>query len=328
MLGFGSSRKFQNFGMTLSLSEKDLYESKDSDELRDSLQTRQPWVANARAFKTVKISALALVKMVSHAQSGGDIEVMGLMQGKVRDGEFIVLDSFPLPVEGTETRVNAGAAAEEFMIRYTETSEHLLSDDYVVGWYHSHPGYGCWLSGIDVQTQALYQQAQEPFLAIVIDPKKTIAQGKVEIGAFRTLSGETESSAESSKLARANLPLEKIEDFGVHANQYYPLDVEFFQTEYDQNLLSHFWAGLWTESLASSPLEQNASYMRSQISQVTKKVIAGDKRGSADAGNKKQGHSACADHACSLGHQALHGLAVAICRKSLFAKRPSSMDTS
>lgn len=23
----------------------------------------------------------------------------------------------------------------------------------ICGWYHSHPGYGCWLSGIDVQTQ-------------------------------------------------------------------------------------------------------------------------------------------------------------------------------
>ena len=23
----------------------------------------------------------------------------------------------------------------------------------VVGWYHSHPGYGCWLSGIDCSTQ-------------------------------------------------------------------------------------------------------------------------------------------------------------------------------
>ena len=23
----------------------------------------------------------------------------------------------------------------------------------VVGWYHSHPGFGCWLSGVDVGTQ-------------------------------------------------------------------------------------------------------------------------------------------------------------------------------
>ena len=98
-----------------------------------------------------------------------------------------------------------------------------------VGWYHSHPGYGCWLSGIDVGTQARFcsrafpsaciivvrctwrsmrgldtgfvvafepfysyraqmvqQQYSEPFLAIVVDPHRTVAAGKVEIGAFRT----------------------------------------------------------------------------------------------------------------------------------------------
>lgn len=30
----------------------------------------------------------------------------------------------------------------------------------VVGWYHSHPGYGCWLSGIDVGTQMTNQKYQ------------------------------------------------------------------------------------------------------------------------------------------------------------------------
>ena len=39
-------------------------------------------------FKRVKISAVALIKMVMHARSGGDIEVMGLMQGKVKGGIF------------------------------------------------------------------------------------------------------------------------------------------------------------------------------------------------------------------------------------------------
>jgi COP9 signalosome complex subunit 5 len=74
-----------------------------------------------------------------------------------------------------------------------------------IGWYHSHPGYGCWLSGIDVHTQLLNQQFQEPFVAIVvstdidklslfllytlhlqIDPVRTISAGKVNLGAFRT----------------------------------------------------------------------------------------------------------------------------------------------
>lgn len=38
----------------------------------------------------------------------------------------------------------------------------------IVGWYHSHPGYGCWLSGIDVQTQMTNQLYQDPFLAVVV----------------------------------------------------------------------------------------------------------------------------------------------------------------
>ena len=37
-----------------------------------------------------------------------------------------------------------------------------------LGWYHSHPGYGCWLSGIDVDTQMTNQKYQEPFVAIVV----------------------------------------------------------------------------------------------------------------------------------------------------------------
>lgn len=34
--------------------------------------------------RSVRISALALLKMATHARAGGDIEVMGVMQGKVR----------------------------------------------------------------------------------------------------------------------------------------------------------------------------------------------------------------------------------------------------
>ena len=55
-----------------------------------------------------------------------------------------------------------------------------------LGWYHSHPGYGCWLSGIDVGTQMLNQQYQEPWAAIVVDPIRTMSAGKVNLGAFRT----------------------------------------------------------------------------------------------------------------------------------------------
>ena len=56
------------------------------------------------------------------------------------------------------------------MALYTELVAKVGRIENVLGWYHSHPGYGCWLSGIDVATQLLNQTYQEPFVAIVIDP--------------------------------------------------------------------------------------------------------------------------------------------------------------
>jgi COP9 signalosome complex subunit 5 len=142
----------------------------DRDEQR-ALATAKPWQSDPHFFKHVRISALALMKMTIHARSGGNIEVMGLMQGKITPtGEMIVLDAFALPVEGTETRVNAQAEGYEYMVTYVQSCEEMGRKENVIGWYHSHPSYGCWLSGIDVATQMLNQQYQEPFLAIVVSP--------------------------------------------------------------------------------------------------------------------------------------------------------------
>ena len=79
----------------------------------------------------MKISALALLKMVMHARSGGQLEIMGLVQGKVDANRLIVMDSFALPVEGTETRVNAQAAAYEYMSIYTDSCEPVGRKDKV-----------------------------------------------------------------------------------------------------------------------------------------------------------------------------------------------------
>lgn len=76
-------------------------------------------------FNAIKISALALLKMVMHARSGGNLEVMGLLLGKVDGNNMIVTDSFALPVEGTETRVNAQAQAYEYMAAYIEAAKQV-----------------------------------------------------------------------------------------------------------------------------------------------------------------------------------------------------------
>jgi COP9 signalosome complex subunit 5 len=138
-------------------------------------------------FKRCKISALALLKLVMHARSGGTLEVMGMLLGKIDGENMIVMDSFALPVEGTgkifssnkvysiieinhllETRVNAQQEAYEYMSSYKLSATEVNRPENVIGWYHSHPGYGCWLSGIDVDTQMQNQQYQDPFVAIVV----------------------------------------------------------------------------------------------------------------------------------------------------------------
>jgi COP9 signalosome complex subunit 5 len=74
---------------------------------------------------------------VIHARSGGDYEIMGVMYGKVRDGVFWIMDAAALPVEGTETRVNAGDQAMEYMVQYQESSKEVGKAEMLRGWYHS-----------------------------------------------------------------------------------------------------------------------------------------------------------------------------------------------
>ena len=86
-----------------------------------------------------------------------------------------------------------------------------------------------------------------------IDPNRTISAGKVDIGAFRTYPEHyTPPNASSSEYQ--SIPLNKIEDFGVHANQYYQLDVQVFTSSLDTHLLGLLWNKYWVNTLSQSPL--------------------------------------------------------------------------
>lgn len=175
---------------------------------------------NPRYFKEVYISKLCCQQILKYAISGGDNEIMGMLIGVTQGSKFIVTESFPLPVLGTETRVNAMSESYEYMVQYmnsmTSTEDKI---NRIVGWYHSHPGYDCWLSKIDMTTQQLNQSYQDPYLAIVIDPKKSIERGAIRIGAFRTI---TEGSESDDNVSFYELPMVLFEselDMDIGANR-------------------------------------------------------------------------------------------------------------
>ena len=70
----------------------------------------------------------------------------------------------------------------------------------VVGWYHSHPGFGCWLSSVDVNTQQVsfliylkiksFEQLNQRAVAVVVDPIQSV-KGKVVIDAFRLINPQS-----------------------------------------------------------------------------------------------------------------------------------------
>jgi COP9 signalosome complex subunit 5 len=240
-----------------------------------SINEARPWKKDPHYFKNVCISAVALLKMVMHARSGGSIEVMGLMQGSIQGDSFIVTDAFRLPVEGTETRVNAQEEANEYMVEYLRRAREVGQVENAVGWYHSHPGYGCWLSGIDVGTQMAQQTYSDPFLAVVVDPDRTVSAGKVEIGAFRTYSEGYTPQQQGLEDGFQTIPLAKIADFGAHSSRYYPLEVSHFKSTLDSTLLESLWNKYWVGTLSSNRLFTNRDYGTKQINDLAHKIGQG-----------------------------------------------------
>jgi len=295
----------------------------------------KPWEKDHHFFKDIKVSALALLKMVMHARSGGNLEVMGLLLGKVDANVMVVMDSFALPVEGTETRVNAQAQGYEYMTAYIEAAKQVGRLENAIGWYHSHPGYGCWLSGIDVSTQMLNQNFQDPFVAIVIDPVRTISAGKVNLGAFRTYP-KGYKPQDDGPSEYQTIPLSKIEDFGVHCKQYYSLEVSYFKSAMDKRLLDSLWNHYWVNTLSSSLLITNSEYTTGQINDLAAKLDSWDTNsGRGGYSLNQEGVDKKAEDklgkatkdSCKITTEVLHGIMTQVVKNRLFNQTNSKAIT-
>ncbi|CUS22398.1 LAQU0S05e04478g1_1 [Lachancea quebecensis] len=197
-------------------------------QIRSDVKEEPELKHNSRYFKKVLLSNMASYKILKHALKGGDVEIMGMLVGTTHRDSIVVFDCYPLPVEGTETRVNAQLESYEYMVQYmNEVYDSCAHPKNIVGWYHSHPGYGCWLSGIDVQTQELNQTFQDPYIAVVVDPKKSAEDKRLSIGAFRTLNGDE---------IPENVGQYEDSHYGHHSYKYYELEVNVFMSAFDRTL--------------------------------------------------------------------------------------------
>merc|ERR1719429_230982 len=113
------------------------------------------------------------------------MEVMGLMLGEFVDDYTVrVIDVFAMPQSGTGVSVEA--VDPVFQAKMLDMLKQTGRPEMVVGWYHSHPGFGCWLSGVDINTQQSFEALSDRAVAVVVDPIQSV-KGKVVIDAFRLI---------------------------------------------------------------------------------------------------------------------------------------------
>lgn len=79
---------------------------------------------------------------------------------------FRVADVFAMPQSGTGVSVEA--VDPVFQAKMLDMLKQTGRPEMVVGWYHSHPGFGCWLSGVDINTQQSFEALSDRAVAVVI----------------------------------------------------------------------------------------------------------------------------------------------------------------
>ncbi|KAK2738152.1 multicatalytic endopeptidase [Onygenales sp. PD_40] len=201
--------------------------------------------------ETVHISSLALLKMLRHGRAGVPMEVMGLMLGEFVD-EFTVrvVDVFAMPQSGTGVSVEA--VDPVFQTKMMEMLRQTGRPETVVGWYHSHPGFGCWLSSVDINTQQSFEQLTPRAVAVVVDPIQSV-KGKVVIDAFRLISSQTlmmgqEPRQTTSNLGHLNKPSIQALIHGLNRH-YYSIGINYRKTGLEENMLMNLHKHVWTEAL-------------------------------------------------------------------------------
>ncbi|MDN5357962.1 MAG: Mov34/MPN/PAD-1 family protein [Candidatus Methanomethylophilaceae archaeon] len=110
-------------------------------------------------------------RIANHADIGfaEEKEIMGLVMGRVyrdEEGEYsVACDTATAKLDSTGMSVRFDPDSLEDLFESIDGS----AGDGVIGWYHSHPGFGCYLSDVDIRTHSRIFGEGLGF-AIVIDP--------------------------------------------------------------------------------------------------------------------------------------------------------------
>ncbi|KAJ6227340.1 26s proteasome non-atpase regulatory subunit 14 [Anaeramoeba flamelloides] len=222
--------------------------------------------------ETIYVSSLALLKMLKHGRSGIPMEVMGLMLGKFVDEYTVRVDDvFASPQIGTTTSVETHDNV--FQTKMIEMLKQTGRGEDVVGWYHSHPGFGPWLSGVDMQTQQSFETLNKRSVAVVIDPVQSV-KGKVVIDAFRLIPQQAFSFGKAPRQTTSHLgdlqPPSMVALVHGLNRYYYSMPINYRKNEFEQKMLLNLEKKSWIDGLNISSFENHSKNNSETLNQMIK----------------------------------------------------------
>jgi 26S proteasome regulatory subunit N11 len=187
--------------------------------------------------------------------------VMGLMLGEFTDDYTVqVVDVFAMPQSGTGVSVEA--VDPVFQTKMLDMLKQTNRPQMVVGWYHSHPGFGCWLSGVDINTQQSFEALNKRAVSVVIDPIQSV-KGKVVIDAFRLINPQMMMLGQAPRQTTSNLghlTKPSIQALIHNLNRhYYSINIAYRKNELEQKMLLNLHKRSWTEGLTIADCEEHAA---------------------------------------------------------------------
>merc|ERR1711915_971441 len=227
----------------------------------------------------VHVSSLALLKMLKHGRAGVPMEVMGLMLGQFVDDYTInCVDVFAMPQSGTSVSVEA--VDPVFQTKMLDMLKQTGRPEMVVGWYHSHPGFGCWLSSVDVNTQQSFEQLNPRAVAVVVDPIQSV-KGKVVIDAFRLINPNMvvlgqEPRQTTSNLGHLQKPSIQALIHGLNRH-YYSIPIKYRMNEKEQQMLLNLHKKSWLEGLTLQNYHEHSSLNEDTVKEILNLATAYNK---------------------------------------------------
>ncbi|MFX1427550.1 MAG: hypothetical protein ACFFBE_13930 [Promethearchaeota archaeon] len=139
-------------------------------------------IINKKAYLTIVAASVRFAN--ARIPKDDWLEVSGIFTGRNEGNNVIISSAYPI----MHQKLDRDAVIDQYKWSDEDYESLYIIDDeafsrdppeFVVGWWHSHPGFKVMMSHIDIKTTLSYQQNNNLAISLVFNPQRLIRQIEV-----------------------------------------------------------------------------------------------------------------------------------------------------